>query len=112
MSLLVVGLRNDGLDPSGSQVASDRAGRVCLVASDRVRAGARAARVAADPQVRHQWEEHRKVTGLSGRDQSDQREPVAVDELVDLRGQPTAGAADAVIRRLFPQILVTRSSPL
>jgi hypothetical protein len=33
------------------------------------------------------------------RDQRYQRQPVAVDELVDLRRQPARGAADAVIRR-------------
>jgi hypothetical protein len=36
----------------------------------------------------------------------------AVDDLVDLAGQPTAGATDSVVRRLDGQILVIRPSPL
>ncbi len=48
---------------------------------------------------------------LSGRDQGDQGQPVAVDELVDLRGQAAAGAAASVIRRLESRIRVIRWFP-
>lgn len=44
--------------------------------------------------------------------QRDQREAVAIDELVDLRRQAAAGAADRVITRLDARIRVIRSSPL
>lgn len=91
---------------------ADRAGRVRLIAPDRVRASAWPTDRTSDAQVSHQWQEHRRVTGLAGREQRDQRQAVAVDELVDLRRQPAAGAADRVIRRLDGRIRVIRSSPL
>jgi len=53
----------------------------------------------SDAQVSHQWQEHRRVTRLAWGDQRDQREPVAIDELMDLRAQPATGAPDAVIGR-------------
>ena len=57
---------------------SDRAGRVRLVASHRVRASPRSARVAAHTQLRHQRQEHRRVTRLTRCDQGHQRQAVAV----------------------------------
>ena len=44
--------------------------------------------------------EERGVVGLTGRDQHHQRSPGAVDEMVDLAGQPAPGTANAVVRRL------------
>lgn len=57
---------------------------------------------------------HRTVVALPSGDDHRQRPTVPVDRLMDLRRQPTAGAADAVTRRfnLVPgQILVIRSRP-
>ena len=62
--------------------------------------------------MRDATQEHRRVPGLACCQQRDQREPVAVDELVDLRRQAASGAADRVIRRLDARIRVIRSSPL
>lgn len=60
----------------------------------------------------HQVNEYRGVTGLAGTDEYDQRAAMAVNELVDLRADPAAGAAQGVIERLDAQILVLRSCPL
>ncbi|WP_422334993.1 hypothetical protein, partial [Rhodococcus sp. (in: high G+C Gram-positive bacteria)] len=51
-------------------------------------------------QVVEQIREDRGITGLAGRDEDHHRQAVAVDELVDLRRQAAAGAADGVVRRL------------
>lgn len=56
--------------------------------------------------------EHRRIPGLPGTDQSDQRPPLAVDEVMDLGAPATTGAADRVVRRLGQQIRVIRPSPL
>jgi len=85
MALLVVGFRDDRLDPAGTQVTADRSGRIRLVAPHRIRAGSRSTSVAANAQVRHEWQEHRRVARLARGEESHQRQPVAVDELVDLR---------------------------
>ena len=65
-----------------------------------------------DAQLRQQMREDWGVVGLAGRHQHDQRSAVAVDEVVDLGGQPAAGTADAVVRRLDARIRVIRPSPL
>ncbi len=59
VSFLVVGFRDHSLDAAGAQMAADRAGRVGLVAADRVRSGSWSANVASDFQLRHQRQEHR-----------------------------------------------------
>ena len=51
------------------------------------------------------------VVGLAGRHQHHQWSSEAIDEVVDLAGQPAAGAANAVVRRLDARILVIRASP-
>ncbi len=56
--------------------------------------------------------EGRGIAGLAGRDEHDQGKTVAVDEVMDLRRQAAAGAADRVVRRLDPWIRVIRPSPL
>lgn len=56
--------------------------------------------------------EHRVVAGLASTDEDHQGQPGTIDELVDLGAQPTAGAANAVVRRLDAEILVIRPSPL
>ncbi len=63
-------------------------------------------------QVCQQMLQHRVVTGLAGADQDHHGQPLAIDELVNLGAQPSAGAANAVVRRLDDQILVIRPSPL
>ena len=112
VSLLIVWLGNHSLDAPLSQVGADRAGRVRLVSADRVRPGPRPPDIPPDAQLRHQRQKHRRVTGLTWCDQRDQRQPVAVDELMDLRREATTGATNAVVRRLEPRIRVIRSSPL
>lgn len=56
--------------------------------------------------------EDRTVVRLASADKHHQRPSGAVDEMMDLAGQPTARAANAVVRRLDSQILVIRPSPL
>lgn len=108
MSLLIIRFRDDGLDPTSAQVLADRARRVRLVRTHRDRAGPGTPDFPEHPQMLHQRQEHRRITRLPWAQQHDQGQTVAVDELVDLRGQAAAGATDAVIRRLDAQILVTR----
>jgi hypothetical protein len=52
------------------------------------------------------------IVGLAGRDQHDQRSSDAVDEVVNLAGQSTAGTTNTVVRRLDAGIVVIRPSPL
>jgi hypothetical protein len=59
VALLVVWFRDHGSDPAGAEMATDRAGGVGLVRANRVRAGAWASEITADPQLRHQRQEHR-----------------------------------------------------
>ncbi len=56
--------------------------------------------------------EDRAVVGLAGADEYHQGPSVAVDEVVNLAGQSSAGTANAVVRRLGEQIRVIRPSPL
>lgn len=108
VSFLIARFRDDGLDSASAQVLADRAGRVRLVRTHRDRTGPWTSDIPGHPQVLHQRQEHRRVTRLPWAQQRDQGQTVAVDELVDLRGQAAAGATDAVIRRLDARILVTR----
>lgn len=88
--LLVGRLGDDGDDAAAAEVPADRARRVRLVATDPVWAGAGPARPASgDSEMVHQNREHRCVAGLTGPDEHDQRQSVAVDEVVDLRAQTT-----------------------
>lgn len=112
MPLLIRWFRNHGFDAASAQMAADRAGGIRLVTPERVRSRPRPAGLAFDSQLRHQRQQHRRVAGLTGGDERGQREPVAIDKLMDLRREPAARAADAVIRRLERQIRVVRSSPL
>jgi len=52
------------------------------------------------------------IVAVAGRDQYHQRSPGAVDEVVDLAGQPATGTTNTVVRRLEAEILVIRPSPL
>jgi hypothetical protein len=56
--------------------------------------------------------EHGCVTGLAGAEQHEHGPAVAVDEVVDLGGQPASGPTDGVVRRLGQQLCVVRPSPL
>lgn len=112
MRLLVARLWDHGADAAVAQVAADRAGGVRLVSTDRVGTGAGTPEWARDTELRQQRQQSGCVAGLAGGDGDHQWEPVVVDELVDLRRQSAAGAADRVIRRLDGRIRVIRSSPL
>ena len=59
----------------------------------------------------HQMLKDRGIIGLPGRDQDHQRSPNAVDQVVDLAGQPAAGPANTVVRRLDAQIRGTSTQP-
>ena len=63
-------------------------------------------------QLLQKRKQHRGVPCLAGGDQADQRQPGPIDELMDLRAQPSPGAPDAVIGRLLMQIPVVRPIPL
>ncbi|WP_208630106.1 hypothetical protein [Amycolatopsis kentuckyensis] len=54
----------------------------------------------SDAQMAHEVREHRRVTGLTGADQSHQRSAVLVDEVVHFGAPAAAGATDRVVRRL------------
>src|SRR5690606_34861985 len=57
VSLLVVGFGDHGLDTAVAKVSADRAGRVRLIAADRVRSGPRPADVTPHLQLCHQRQE-------------------------------------------------------
>ena len=65
-----------------------------------------------DAQVGQQVFEDRRIVGLAGGNQHDQRSARPVHQVVNLGGQPAAGAANAVVRRLDARIGVIRPSPL
>ncbi|UPU42942.1 hypothetical protein M0639_28595 [Rhodococcus qingshengii JCM 15477] len=110
--LLVSGFRDDGLDAALAQLRPGRAGRVRFVSADRIRSRPRSPDLPSDAQLLRKRQQHRRIPGLAGSDQRDQRQPVAVDELMDLGRQPTPRAADPVIRRLDRWIRVVRPIPL
>lgn len=127
MTFLVLGLGDVGGDAPGAQVLADRARGVGLVAAECIRPGPWPPEAAADLQLLQQRQKHRRVAGLTGTQQHHQRQPTAVDELVDLRREPAARAAQGMIRRLWGRpvrlalrqalglgllIRVVRSSPL
>lgn len=56
--------------------------------------------------------QHRGITGLARSAEDHQRQSVAVDVLMDLHGEATAGAAQRVVSRLDGQIRVIRQFPL
>jgi hypothetical protein len=62
--------------------------------------------------VREQMLQHRAIVGLPGTDEHYQRPSSPVDEVMNLAGQPAAGATNTVVRRLARQIRVIRPSPL
>ena len=113
VSLLVGGLGDHSHDSAFAQVCADRTRRVGLVPSDSVRSRAWPPWAApGDAEVIHEHREHRRVTGLSGPDEHDQRQPPTIDEVMDLRAQPAPRPPYGVISRLLAQIPVIRQSPL
>lgn len=90
MPLLVSRFGNHGLDPASTQVRSNRARRVGLVAPDSIRACAWPTYRALNAEHLQHWQQHWRIPSLAGRDHGDQRETVAVDELMDLRREAPA----------------------
>ncbi|MGY4646372.1 hypothetical protein ACVWWN_000168 [Mycobacterium sp. URHB0021] len=85
---------------------------VGLIAADAGRARAwPATAVMVDFQVRKQMLQHGAVVGLAGAHEHYQRSSSSVDEVMNLAGQPAAGAANAMVRRRAGQIRVIRPSP-
>ena len=110
---LIRWLRDHRDDPAAAQLGADGATGVGLVAAYPIGAGAgRTAAEAGHAKVGQQVLEDRRVVGLTRRDQHHKRASPPVDEVMDLAGQPAAGAADAVIRRLDARIGVIRPIPL
>ena len=98
---LVALLRDDSSDSAGAEHAPIHPTAVCLVCQDRVRPGAWPADV--DPgntDVVEDLFQHRAVVALPTRDHNRQRQPVAIDGVMDLGCQTAARAADTVARRL------------
>lgn len=86
---------------------------VRLVAEHRIRCGPwPSGATPLDTQVREQDREHRGVVRVAGADEDDQGPATTVDQLVDLRGQPAAGAADAVVNWLVIQADEALKQPL
>lgn len=110
---LVAGFGDHSDDAAPAEVSSDCPGRVCLVATDPVRSGTRTTSVfPLDAQVTHQDGKHWRIARVTRPDDHDQRQPAAIDELVDLRAQTAPRPANSMIRELGPQILVIRQVPL
>jgi hypothetical protein len=110
---LVGGFGNDRDNPALPQPCSRCSAGVGLIAADAGRTRAWPATAATvDFQVRKQMLQHGAVVGLAGAHEHYQRSSSSVDEVMNLAGQPAAGAANAVVRRLARQIRVIRPSPL
>lgn len=110
---LIIAFGDDGLDAAPAQQLAVGPGRVSLVTQRPVGPGAWPAPTQARyPQGVHHVLEHRGVPALPGPEQHHQRPHVPVAQVVDLRRQAAAGAADGVIRRLDAQIRVIRQVPL
>lgn len=85
---LIGGFEDHGDDVAIAQMLPDRPGRVRLVAADAIGPGPWTARSSpSNAQMVHQDREHRGVPGLTGADEHDQRQPMPVDEVMDLRTQ-------------------------
>ncbi len=112
---LVAFVGDHGLDPAMAQFIADHAGRVRAVSEYGIRAGAWPATTkSGNVDLRQHRTQHRTVIALPAGDDHRKRSAMSVNGLMDLRGQPAAGAADAMTRRfnLVPgQILVIRSRP-
>ena len=94
-----------------SKVFTVHARRVAPVRHDRVGCGAGPAGGPGDVDVLQGVLHHRAVVALASSDDHGQGTPVAVHDLVDLRGQPPARASNAVTCRLIlaqRRILVVR----
>ena len=65
-----------------------------------------------DLKMSEQVFEDGSVMGLACADEHHQRPSAPIDEVMNLAGQPAAGAANTVVRRLDAQICVIRPSPL
>ena len=110
---LVVPLRDRRRDASFAKPGSVRSGRVPLVGQDSVGAGAGPTLPGAGhADVLEHGGHHRGVVDVPAGDHHPQRSAAPVADHVQLGRQPAAGAADPVIRRLEPRILVIRQSPL
>ena len=90
VALLVGRLGDHGDDATIAQMGADRARRVRLIGADPLRSGAWSARAdPGDAEVIHEHREHRRIPGLTGTNEHDQRKPAPVDEVMDLRAQTT-----------------------
>ena len=113
MSLLVAGFGDHRADAALPQQPAVVSAGVGLVGANPAGSGPGfPAAVAVDFQVPEPMLEDRTVAGLAGTDKDHQRQASAIDELVDLGAQPAARTANAVVRRLGPEIRVIRPSPL
>jgi hypothetical protein len=109
---LIRRLGNHRTNPTPTEPDSRCSAGVGLVAADSIGAGTWPTTAAAIHfQVCEQMLEHRSVMGLARAYEHHQRSSAAVDKVMDLAGQSTAGAANAVVRRLDRQIRVIRPSP-
>lgn len=72
-------------DPAVAQMGADRTRRVGLVAAQRIGPCPGASDRARQLQIGQQGQQHRGVPGLPCGDGDHQRQPVPVDELMDLR---------------------------
>lgn len=117
VSDLVGPLRDHGGDPLAAQQRPVPATGVGLIAQHRLRAGTWSAWPGPfDSEVGQEELQHRRVSGLARGQRDHQGAFAAVDQLMDLGGQPAAGASDRVVGWLVGGVcggvLVTRLSPL
>ena len=112
VSGLVGGFGDRRADPAGAQMLASAARRVGLVAADDVGPSARPTARTFDSQLLEQRQQHRRIPRLARSHGDHERQPEPIDERVDLRRQPAAGATDRMVRRLGERIVVVRSIPL
>lgn len=93
-----------GLDLAGAEQGTVRLRGVGLVAQDPVGSGAwPAGSEAGDADLVEQVREHRRISALTWTDDHHQRPAAAIDELMDLGRETTAGAAQRMVSWLDEQ---------
>lgn len=109
---LVVAFGDRRCDASFAQPGPARFRRVALVGEHSLRPRPRSAGASGDADLGERVDQHARVRRLPGRQHERQRPGSPIADQVVLGRQPTAGAADRVVRRLGAELLVVRPSPL
>ncbi len=106
-------VRNDRLDPTGSEPIPNAANAVSFVGGQPVRTGSWAAQALRNGDAVHHRLDLRRFMNLPGRNFDTQRSSEAVSNQVELRPKPASAAAQSVVRRFvgMPAKLFSQRQP-